>query len=237
MDIHPAAVIGPGLLIDHGTGVVIGETAVVGANCSFLHNVTLGSSGKERGDRHPKLGDDILLGCNVTILGNISVGNSCKVGSGSVVLKSLPAGVTAVGIPARVVGRSNEVNSGKSMDHGLQNVISGKGKQFLSTLTLWADASSIFEEVDEKGTGLIDFKTVMKAAQIKYSTSIPPPEGVLLHIFSELDANHDGLVNKREFECILEQLGAFDGTVDWNKTVVAEWADYVQGLSLEGSSL
>ena len=79
-------------MIDHGTGVVIGETAVVGKNCSFLHGVTLGSTGKEKGDRHPKIGDDVLIGCNTTVLGNISIGSCCKIGSGSIVLKSLPSG-------------------------------------------------------------------------------------------------------------------------------------------------
>ena len=106
VDIHPAAKIGAGLMIDHGTGVVIGETAVIGTNCSFLHGVTLGSTGKQCGDRHPKLGNDILVGCNSTILGNICIGSNTKIGSGSIVLKSLPCCVTAVGNPARIVGRS-----------------------------------------------------------------------------------------------------------------------------------
>lgn len=73
VDIHPAAKIGAGLMIDHGTGVVIGETAVIGTNCSFLHGVTLGSTGKQSGDRHPKLGNDILVGCNSTILGELGL--------------------------------------------------------------------------------------------------------------------------------------------------------------------
>lgn len=75
-----------GLMIDHGTGIVIGETAVIGKNCSFLHGVTLGSTGKERGDRHPKIGNDVLIGCNATILGNIRIGNCCKIGSGTILL-------------------------------------------------------------------------------------------------------------------------------------------------------
>ena len=93
---------GPGLFIDHGTGIVIGETSVIGSNCSFLHGVTLGSTGKEDGDRHPKIGHDVLIGCGATILGNIQVGDCCKIGSGSIVLKPLPCGASAVGNPARV---------------------------------------------------------------------------------------------------------------------------------------
>jgi len=107
VDIHPAAKIGRGLLIDHGTGVVIGETAVIGENCSILHNVTLGSTGKAKSvDRHPKVGDDVLIGCGASILGNLNIGNGCKIGSASVVMKALPEHVTAVGNPARVVVKS-----------------------------------------------------------------------------------------------------------------------------------
>ena len=122
VDIHPAAKIGAGLMIDHGTGVVIGETAVIGKNCSFLHGVTLGSTGKDKGDRHPKLGNDILIGCNATILGNICVGSNTKIGSGSIVLKSLPCCVTAVGNPARIVGRSKCSSAANNMDLALHNV-------------------------------------------------------------------------------------------------------------------
>jgi serine O-acetyltransferase len=113
VDIHPAARIGPGLMIDHATGLVIGETAVVGNNCSFLHGVTLGGTGKEWGDRHPKVGNNVSIGCNASILGNISIGDDCKVGCNSVVVKDVPAGATAVGSPARILtGRlSTEASS------------------------------------------------------------------------------------------------------------------------------
>jgi len=122
VDIHPAAVIGSGLMIDHATGVVIGETARIGKNCSFLHGVTLGSTGKDKGDRHPKLGNDVLIGCNATLLGNILIGDSAKIGSGSIVLKSIPSCATAVGNPARVIGSSTDL-SGQNMDHGLHHVM------------------------------------------------------------------------------------------------------------------
>ncbi len=103
VDIHPAARIAGGLMIDHATGVVVGETAVVGRDCSFLHGVTLGGTGTSKGhNRHPKLGCNVFLGSGVSVLGNIYIGDHSKVGSGSIVLKSLPAGSTAVGSPAVV---------------------------------------------------------------------------------------------------------------------------------------
>lgn len=88
-------------MIDHGTGVVIGETAVIGSNCTLMHGITLGGTGKVSSfDRHPKLGNNVFLGCQVTILGNIRIGDGVTVGAGSIVLKSLPDGATAVGSPA-----------------------------------------------------------------------------------------------------------------------------------------
>ncbi|KAJ0018334.1 hypothetical protein Pint_09466 [Pistacia integerrima] len=103
VDIHPAARIGRGTLIDHATGVVIGETAVVGDNVTILHNVTLGGTGKVSGDRHPKIGDGVLLGAGTKVLGNIRIGEETKIGAGSVVLKEVPPGSTAVGNPARLI--------------------------------------------------------------------------------------------------------------------------------------
>lgn len=104
VDIHPNARFGKGIMLDHATGFVVGETAAVGDNCSFLHAVTLGGSGKEKGDRHPKLGDNVLVGAGAKILGNIEVGDCCLIAAGSVVLKSVPRNVTVAGVPARIVG-------------------------------------------------------------------------------------------------------------------------------------
>ena len=102
VDIHPAAVLGKGIMIDHATGVVIGETAVVEDDVSMLHGVTLGGTGKESGDRHPKIRRGVLLSMGAKILGNIEIGEYSRVGAGSVVLKDVPPGCTAVGIPARL---------------------------------------------------------------------------------------------------------------------------------------
>ena len=104
VDIHPGAKIGRGILLDHATGVVVGETAVIGDNVSILHNVTLGGTGKMSGDRHPKIGDGVLIGAGTSILGNVRIGDGAKIGAGSVVLKEVPPRTTAVGNPARLVG-------------------------------------------------------------------------------------------------------------------------------------
>ncbi|XP_031265027.1 serine acetyltransferase 1, chloroplastic-like [Pistacia vera] len=104
VDIHPGAKMGSGILFDHATGVVIGETAVIGDKVSILHNVTLGGTGKASGDRHPKIGDGVLIGAGTCILGNIRIGEGAKIGAGSVVLKDVPTRTTAVGNPARLVG-------------------------------------------------------------------------------------------------------------------------------------
>ncbi len=109
VDIHPAAKIGAGIFIDHATGIVIGETTVIGDNVSILHGVTLGGSGKETGNRHPKIGDGVLLSAGCAILGNISVGDGAKVAACSVVLQDVPSRATVAGIPARIVGRDASV--------------------------------------------------------------------------------------------------------------------------------
>jgi serine O-acetyltransferase len=101
-DIHPAARLGRGIMIDHATGVVIGETAVVEDDVSMLHGVTLGGTGKEDGDRHPKIRRGVLLSMHALVLGNIEVGEYSRVGAGSVVLKNVPPGCTAVGVPAKL---------------------------------------------------------------------------------------------------------------------------------------
>jgi serine O-acetyltransferase len=105
VDIHPAARIGQGILLDHAHGIVIGETAVVEDDVSLLHNVTLGGTGKHAGDRHPKVRSGVLIGAGALILGNIEIGRGAKVGAGSVLMVSVPSHVTAAGMLARVVGR------------------------------------------------------------------------------------------------------------------------------------
>lgn len=119
VDIHPAARIGCGVFIDHATGVVIGETAVVESEVSLLHSVTLGGTGKERGDRHPKVRRGVLIGAGAKVLGNIEVGEGAKVGAGSVVLHSVPPHTTVAGVPARVVGRQREAAPALTMDQCL----------------------------------------------------------------------------------------------------------------------
>lgn len=103
IEIHPGAVIGENLFIDHGLGVVIGETAVVGKNVTIYHGVTLGGTGKDTGKRHPDIGDDVVIGAGAQILGPIKIGNGAKVGANAVVLKDIPPYATAVGVPAEVV--------------------------------------------------------------------------------------------------------------------------------------
>ncbi len=122
MDIHPAASIGAGILLDHGTGVVIGETAHVGDGCTMLHAVTLGGTGKDHGDRHPKIGARVFIGAGAKILGNIHVGDGAKIGAGSIVLKSIPAGATAVGAPAKIIGRALEQDPARDRDENLDHV-------------------------------------------------------------------------------------------------------------------
>jgi len=117
MDINPAARIGQGIMIDHAHSIVIGETAVVGDDVSILHGVTLGGSGKETGDRHPKIGDGVLIGAGAKVLGNIRVGKCSRVAAGSVVLKDVPDCVTVAGIPAKIVGEAGCSRPSHSMNH------------------------------------------------------------------------------------------------------------------------
>jgi serine O-acetyltransferase len=119
VDINPATRIGRGVFIDHGTGIVIGETAVIGDDVSMLQGVTLGGTGAERGDRHPKVGKGVLLGAGAKVLGNITIGDYAKIASGSVVLKPVPPHCTAAGVPARLVNCPTCEEPAKSMDHTL----------------------------------------------------------------------------------------------------------------------
>ncbi|MFL0246535.1 serine O-acetyltransferase EpsC [Candidatus Clostridium stratigraminis] len=102
IEIHPGAKIGKGLFIDHGMGVVIGETSEIGDNVTLYHGVTLGGTGKESGKRHPTVGNNVIIGAGAKILGPVYVGNNAKIGAGAVVLKDVPANATAVGVPARL---------------------------------------------------------------------------------------------------------------------------------------
>jgi serine O-acetyltransferase len=120
VDIHPGARIGRGIMIDHAHGIVIGETAVVGDDVSMLHSVTLGGTGKEDGDRHPKIGDGVLIGAGAKILGNITVGARSRIAAGSVVLQPVPPCKTVAGVPARVVGDAGCSNPSHAMDHRVQ---------------------------------------------------------------------------------------------------------------------
>ncbi len=108
VEIHPAAKIGKGFFIDHGTGVVIGETTIIGDNVTLYQGVTLGGTGKETGKRHPTLGSNIMVGSGAKILGSVTIGDNCRIAAGAVVLNDIPANSTAVGVPARVVRRDGE---------------------------------------------------------------------------------------------------------------------------------
>lgn len=121
VDIHPAAEISCGILLDHATGFVAGETAVIEHDVSILHEVTLGGTGKERGDRHPKVRSGVLLGAGAKILGNVEIGEGAKIGAGSVVLKDVPPHVSVAGVPAKIVGRMSVPNPAHDMCHQIDN--------------------------------------------------------------------------------------------------------------------
>ncbi|WP_170864164.1 serine O-acetyltransferase [Paracoccus sp. (in: a-proteobacteria)] len=122
VDIHPAATIGTGVMIDHAHSIVIGETATVGNDVSMLHSVTLGGTGKEDGDRHPKIGDGVLIGAGAKVLGNIRIGHHSRIAAGSVVLHEVPPCKTVAGVPARVIGDAGCPEPSHSMNQllGLQ---------------------------------------------------------------------------------------------------------------------
>ena len=113
VEIHPGATIGRGLFIDHGSGVVIGETAIIGDNCTIYQGATLGGTGKETGKRHPTLGDNVMVGAGAKLLGNFTVGSGAKIAAGAVVLKDVPENCTAVGIPAHIVRKDGEKPSAR----------------------------------------------------------------------------------------------------------------------------
>jgi serine O-acetyltransferase len=120
VDIHPAARIGKGIMFDHATGIVIGETAVIEDMVSIMQSVTLGGTGKEAGDRHPKVRKGVLIGAGAKILGNIVVGECAKIGAGSVVLKDVPARATVAGVPAQIIGETQRHQPAREMDHRIR---------------------------------------------------------------------------------------------------------------------
>lgn len=117
VEIHPGAQIGKGFFIDHGMGVVIGETTIVGDDCTLFQGVTLGGTGKEGGKRHPTLGKNVMVSTGAKILGNIEIGDNAKIGAGSVVLHPVPPDCTVVGIPGKIVRRKGERVGGLDLDH------------------------------------------------------------------------------------------------------------------------
>ncbi|WP_317931845.1 serine O-acetyltransferase [Halioxenophilus sp. WMMB6] len=119
VDIHPAAQMGSGIMIDHATGVVIGETAIVHDDVSMLHSITLGGSGCQSVKRHPTIHKGVLMGAGCKILGNVDVGENAKVAAGSVVIEAVPSGVTVAGVPAKIVGRGRTTKPAESMDQCL----------------------------------------------------------------------------------------------------------------------
>lgn len=118
IEIHPGAEIGRGFFIDHGMGVVIGETTKIGDNVTLFQGVTLGGTGKEKGKRHPTLGNDVIVAAGAKILGNITIGDNVKIGAGSVVIRDVPSNATVVGVPGRIVKHRGKRVPGVSLNHG-----------------------------------------------------------------------------------------------------------------------
>jgi serine O-acetyltransferase len=123
-DIHPAAPFGKGIFLDHATGLVVGSTASIGDNVSILQDVTLGGTGKEIGDRHPKIRNGVLIGAGAKILGNIEIGHCVRIAAGSVVLQAIPPNKTVAGVPARIVGEAGCAEPARSMDQILDGLLS-----------------------------------------------------------------------------------------------------------------
>jgi len=122
-DINPAAKIGRGIFLDHATGLVVGETAVIDDNVSILHGVTLGGTGKEHEDRHPKIRQGVMIGAGASILGNIEIGRCARIAAGSVVIKPVPNNVTVAGVPAKVVGEAGCSEPSRTMDQMLSGIM------------------------------------------------------------------------------------------------------------------
>ena len=123
IEIHPGAQIGKGLFIDHGNGVIIGETTIIGDNCTLYQGVTLGGTGKEQGKRHPTLGNNVMVSAGAKVLGSFTIGDNSKIGAGSVVLSEVPPNSTVVGVPGRVVKRNNMAYPQETMDQDLPDPV------------------------------------------------------------------------------------------------------------------
>lgn len=123
IEIHPGAVIGKGFFIDHGNGVIIGETTIIGDNVTLFQGVTLGGTGKEQGKRHPTIGNNVMISAGAKVLGSFKVGDNSKIGAGSVVLEEVPPNSTVVGVPGRVVKRNNISLPQESMDQNLPDPV------------------------------------------------------------------------------------------------------------------
>lgn len=248
VDIHPAAVLGGGLFIDHATGVVVGETAVIGNNCSFLHGITLGSSGKDTGDRHPKLGNDVLIGCGAAILGNITIGSNTKIGAGSIVLRHIPGNVTAVGNPARIVGHNQCDSAGGNMDLAMKNVkylneMNTESKEMASKTAVDSDLGgvkavdsldgtvtlcpeSVFKQVDTQNRGKINLNEVGTATGLRFG--LAPPSPCIDILFKDADKDGDGYLSYSEYQDFNLQIITFTARNPASEGVMQIWEDMVK---------
>mmetsp|Transcript_5134 Transcript_5134/g.6981 ORF Transcript_5134/g.6981 Transcript_5134/m.6981 type:complete len:456 (+) Transcript_5134:188-1555(+) len=132
IDIHPNASLGRGIMLDHGTGIVIGETAVVGDDCSILHHVTLGGSGKKNVDRHPKVGKGVLIGAGASVLGNVRIGDGVQIGAGTLVINDLPDHSVAVGVPAKIIGEFKAADDSVTPASNMNQLGTNEGNDYIT---------------------------------------------------------------------------------------------------------
>ena len=156
IEIHPGAQIGKGLFIDHGSGVIIGETTIIGDNCTLYQGVTLGGTGKEQGKRHPTLGNNVMVSAGAKVLGSFTIGDNCKIGAGSVVLEEVPPNCTVVGIPGRVVRRNNNHVPQELLDH---NVLPDPIQEEIGSLEL--NEAELGKRVDSLEQEIEQLKTLL----------------------------------------------------------------------------
>ena len=154
IEIHPGATIGKGLFIDHGMGVVIGETAEIGDNCTLYQGVTLGGTGKDQGKRHPTLGNSVLVGSGAKVLGPFKVGNNARIAAGAVVLTEVPENATAVGVPAKVVRLNGEKVGCSSKNLDQIHYIDPVAEHLTDLDSQVRNLRSAIEEVFENGLGI-----------------------------------------------------------------------------------